>query len=90
MARDKKIFDLWMACYTQEEIGEIVGCVKSTVNEVLNETLFENGKPAKTEQTYDDFLKDKPTAFFNETDEEANEHLTTRNIDRSREAGRSK
>jgi hypothetical protein len=24
--RDAKIFDMWMACHTQEEIAEAVGC----------------------------------------------------------------
>jgi hypothetical protein len=24
-ARDKRIFDLWLACWTQEEIAEMVG-----------------------------------------------------------------
>jgi hypothetical protein len=33
-ARDRRIFDLWMACHTQQEIGEAVGCHKDTVSEI--------------------------------------------------------
>lgn len=47
-ARNKRIFDLWMACHTQEEIAELVGCAKSQVNEVCSESaeLPESNKPA--------------------------------------------
>jgi hypothetical protein len=34
-ARDRRIFDMWLACYTQEEIGEAVGCSQDTVALVL-------------------------------------------------------
>lgn len=33
-ARNKRIFDLWLACYTQGEIAEMVGVTKETVSEV--------------------------------------------------------
>lgn len=47
-ARDKTIFDLWLACHTQEEIAEAVGCPRTTVEEVLTKTavLPESSKPA--------------------------------------------
>jgi hypothetical protein len=35
--RDARIFDMWMACYAQEEIAETVGCGQSTISEVLSE-----------------------------------------------------
>lgn len=33
--RDRKIFDLWLACWTQEEIAEAVGVEKQRVGEVI-------------------------------------------------------
>jgi len=33
-ARDAKIFDMWMACHTQQEIAEAVGITKETVSEI--------------------------------------------------------
>ena len=46
-ARDKRIFDLWLACYTQEEIAEQVGITSQGVGLVLKETaeLPEVSKP---------------------------------------------
>ncbi|PKN24112.1 MAG: hypothetical protein CVU64_22905 [Deltaproteobacteria bacterium HGW-Deltaproteobacteria-21] len=42
------IFDLWLACHTQEEIAEICGCERSTVDHALRETadLPKSAKPA--------------------------------------------
>ena len=36
-ARDKRIFDLWMQCWTQEEIAAAVGCSRQTVDAILPE-----------------------------------------------------
>lgn len=47
-ARDKRIFDLWLACWTQEEIAEQVGCSVQPVKEVISDysaELPENLKP---------------------------------------------
>jgi hypothetical protein len=33
-ARDRKIFELWLACWTQEEIAESVGVHKDTADEI--------------------------------------------------------
>jgi hypothetical protein len=30
-ARNRRIFELWMACHTQEEIGKELGCDQKTV-----------------------------------------------------------
>lgn len=35
--RDRKIREMWLACYTQEEIAEACGCVVQTVNNVISE-----------------------------------------------------
>lgn len=37
-ARDKRIFDMWLACHTQEEIAEAVGASQSDVDRVLPKT----------------------------------------------------
>jgi len=37
-ARDQRILDLWMACYSQEEIGEAVGMTSQGVGQILKET----------------------------------------------------
>lgn len=33
--RNKRIFDLWLACYTQEEIAEVVGLTHQAIDEIL-------------------------------------------------------
>ena len=38
LARDKRIFNLWLACSTQEEIAEAVGISQA---EVAKTTLFQ-------------------------------------------------
>jgi transcriptional regulator with XRE-family HTH domain len=47
-ARDERIRDLWLACWTQQEIAEAVGVHKDTVSEVCRNlaTLPESDKPA--------------------------------------------
>jgi hypothetical protein len=38
-ARNKRIFEMWMACHTQQEIAEVSNCDQKTVgNIVLGET----------------------------------------------------
>ena len=36
-AREKRIFDLWLACHTQQEIAEAVGVSKMEVSRTCNE-----------------------------------------------------
>ncbi|HEY4364205.1 MAG TPA: ParB N-terminal domain-containing protein [Bryobacteraceae bacterium] len=47
-ARNKRIFDRWMACWTQEEIAEKEGVTKETVSEICQKSadLPESDKPA--------------------------------------------
>ncbi|WP_262965146.1 hypothetical protein [Methylobacter psychrophilus] len=43
--RDAQIFDLWLACHTQEQIGEAVGLNRTVVGDICNtfvETVLEN------------------------------------------------
>ncbi len=37
-ARDRKIFDLWLACWTQQEIATEVGCSAGEVSAITSET----------------------------------------------------
>ena len=37
-ARDKRIFDLWLACYTEQEIADDVGIHQTVVGDVLRES----------------------------------------------------
>lgn len=45
--RDELIFDKWMSCHTQEQIGVIVGLDQSTVNDRIAE-IMGNGKFAES------------------------------------------
>jgi len=50
-ARDKRIFNLWLACYTEDEIAEREGLAdRSTVSYIL-EGLLKNGKSAEFQQS---------------------------------------
>jgi transcriptional regulator with XRE-family HTH domain len=52
-ARNKRIFEMWLACWTQEEIAERVGLSQPQVKEVLSESaiLPESMKPAAAHLT---------------------------------------
>ena len=50
-ARDKRIFDLWLGCYTQEEIAKGEGVDKATISRFIDESCIlakmpERNKPA--------------------------------------------
>lgn len=47
-ARNKRIFDLWMSCHTQEEIAEREDCTKETVSQICQKMaeLPKSDKPA--------------------------------------------
>jgi len=49
-ARNREIFNLWMACYTQKEIVERVECTRDDVRSALK-TFGENGKIAEIPKT---------------------------------------
>jgi hypothetical protein len=52
-ARNRRIFDLWLACHTQEEIASIIGCDRHDVDNLLRKTadLPDYAKPAATHAT---------------------------------------
>jgi len=52
-ARNRRIFDLWMQCYTQEEISDRENVAKSQVNEICSKMaeLPESNKPAASHLT---------------------------------------
>jgi len=45
--RDKRIFDLWLACHTQEEIADSEGVTKETVSEIVSQKNAELQKSDK-------------------------------------------
>ena len=50
-ARDRRIFEMWMACYTQEEIAEAVGITQQAVAKMSEDftnfgNLADSCKPA--------------------------------------------
>jgi len=63
-ARDKRIFDMWLACHTQEEIAEVVGCDKATVNRIL-EDLLQNGKLSDLQHAAASHLTDFDPPIYN-------------------------
>lgn len=81
--RDKKIFDLWLACCTQEEIAEECGCERSAVDHVLRETakLPDGAKPPATHAT--DF--DPP--LYNVTEEQKSYLRGKRYMEERKERG---
>lgn len=38
--RDQRIFELWLACHTQEEIAEMVGCPITTVSDTIRQRVL--------------------------------------------------
>ena len=54
--RKQTIYDLWMACYTQQEIADTVGVAQPTVvNEIKN--FIKNGKLSKIDKIHADYLE---------------------------------
>ena len=63
-ARDKRIFDLWLACWTQEAIAEECGCDKATVNRRIDD-LLQNGELSSLQQTHTAHLTDFEPPLYN-------------------------
>jgi hypothetical protein len=55
---DRRIFDMWLACYTQEQIAEACGCHKDTVSEIT-----ENCRKKFSETKSDKSAMDHATDF---------------------------
>ncbi len=55
--RDQRIFDLWMACYTQQEIAEIIDCPRETVRDSSN-NFGDFDKLSKSAKSNADYLLD--------------------------------
>src|SRR5712691_7283172 len=63
-ARDKRIFDLWLACWTDQEIAESVGITHQAVNLVLQETA-DLPKLAKSDQAASSHATDFDPPLYN-------------------------
>jgi hypothetical protein len=60
-ARNKRIFDLWMACYTQEEIAEKENVTHQSVDLILQE-MADLPKLAKSDKAMAEHAADFETA----------------------------
>jgi hypothetical protein len=63
-ARDKRIFDLWLECYTQQEIAEAIGIPRKTVDDTFGES-GEIAKLAKTDQSAAEHATDFTPPIYN-------------------------
>ena len=66
-ARNRRIFELWLACWTQNAIADEVGCPQKTVDDAIR-TFSENGKPAnlaKREQAAAEHATDFDVPIYN-------------------------
>ena len=62
-ARNKKIFDLWLASNEQKEIADMVGLSSPQVNEIISK--FGIGELAKTELATAEHATDFDTPIYN-------------------------
>jgi DNA modification methylase len=63
-AQDKRIFELWLACWTQEEIAEAEDIAQSVVNEKIKDFIG-FGKFAKNDKTTAEHLTDFDPPIYN-------------------------
>jgi len=67
-ARNRKIFDLWLACYTQQEIAELVGDGSDAERKSVERTLGQFGNVAdlsKTDAASADHANDFAVPIYN-------------------------
>lgn len=62
-ARDRRIFEMWMACYTQEQIAEREDLGQPQVQEITKN--IGNGKLAKTDISFADHATDFKPPIYN-------------------------
>ena len=63
-AQEQRIFDLWLACYAQDEIAEIEDIDKATVSRKIDD-LLQNGKLSKMQQIQADHAVDFDIPLYN-------------------------
>ncbi|MEX0727743.1 MAG: hypothetical protein WD065_15810, partial [Planctomycetaceae bacterium] len=63
-ARDKRIFDLWLACWTQQEIADEVGLTNQQVSQITAD-LPEVGKLNKPDKAAAEHATDFETPIYN-------------------------
>lgn len=63
-ARNRRIFEMWMACYTQQEIADAVGMTNQQVSQITAE-LPEIGKLAKTDAAAAEHATDFEPPIYN-------------------------
>lgn len=63
--KDKLIKDMWLACYTQEEIAEAVNMDKSSVSRIIDKDLLQNGQLSDLQQINANFMQDFEPPLYN-------------------------
>lgn len=63
-ARNKRIFDMWLACYTQQEIADAVGIPRKTVDDTFGE-FGDVSKLAKSDQSAAEHATDFTPPIYN-------------------------
>jgi len=63
-ARNKRIFDMWLACHEQKEIAEMVGETPARVNQIVAE-LPKLDSLSKQDQSSADHATDFQTPIYN-------------------------
>ena len=63
-ARNRRIFEMWMACHTQDQIAEAVGCSRQNVDRVLPE-MASLPKLAKSDAAAADHATDFEPPIYN-------------------------
>ena len=62
--RDRKIFDMWLACCSTDEIAEACGCDKATVSRVAEE-LLQSVSKNQTQQSHSEHATDFDPPIYN-------------------------
>jgi hypothetical protein len=70
-ARDKRIFDLWLACWTQEEIAKDTGIDQGDLSK-LTKTFMEIGNLAKNHKAIAEHATDFDPPIYNNREESRN------------------
>ncbi|MHB8282267.1 MAG: DNA methyltransferase, partial [bacterium] len=63
--RDKKVFNMWLACYTQEEIAEAVNMDKSSISRFVEKDLLHLVSENQMQQINSSFMQDFEIPLYN-------------------------
>lgn len=63
--KNKIIKDMWLACYTQEEIAEAVNMDKASISRIIDKNLLQNGHLSDLQQINANFMQDFEPPIYN-------------------------